>query len=67
MSTELDIPADEYSRLDALGLPFMLTGSLALAYYANPRMTHDLDVDIAYLRRWAPALGVEPLLAELSS
>jgi hypothetical protein len=29
--------------LSGLGIAFMLTGSFALAYYATPRMTRDLD------------------------
>ncbi len=33
--------------LDEAGVPYMLTGSLASAYYAVPRATHDLDVVIA--------------------
>ncbi len=32
--------------LDAAGVPYMLTGSLASAYYAVPRATQDLDVVI---------------------
>ncbi len=33
--------------LDQAGVPYMLTGSLASAYYAVPRATQDLDVVIA--------------------
>jgi hypothetical protein len=32
--------------LDASGVPYMLTGSIASAYYAIPRATQDLDVVI---------------------
>ena len=32
--------------LDEAGVPYMLTGSLASAYYATPRATQDLDVVI---------------------
>jgi len=32
--------------LDAAGVPYMLTGSLAAAYYAVPRATQDIDVVI---------------------
>lgn len=35
------------SRLDAAGIPYMLTGSVALAVYATPRLTRDVDVVIA--------------------
>jgi len=31
------------SRLDEAGVPYMLTGSMALSVYAPPRMTRDLD------------------------
>lgn len=34
------------SRLDSGGFPYMLTGSVAMAAYAEPRMTRDLDVVI---------------------
>lgn len=32
--------------LEAVGVPYMLTGSLAAAYYATPRATQDIDVVI---------------------
>lgn len=31
------------ARLEAARIPYMLTGSLALAIYALPRMTRDID------------------------
>jgi hypothetical protein len=31
-------------RLDAAGLRYMLTGSMAASYYAVPRMTRDIDL-----------------------
>jgi hypothetical protein len=31
-------------RLDAAGIPYMLTGSLASGHYAEPRMTRDIDL-----------------------
>jgi hypothetical protein len=31
-------------RLDAAGIPYMVTGSMALNYYAVPRMTRDIDL-----------------------
>lgn len=34
------------SRLDACGVAYMLSGSTALNYYAQPRMTRDIDVVI---------------------
>jgi hypothetical protein len=41
---ELDVLRDVSGRLDRAGIPFMLTGSLAMNYYATPRMTRDIDV-----------------------
>jgi hypothetical protein len=31
-------------RLDAAGIDYMLTGSIAAGYYAQPRMTRDIDL-----------------------
>lgn len=50
LPNELDVLRDVSARLDGAGLAFMLTGSLAMNYYAEPRMTRDIDVVIA-LRR----------------
>ncbi len=33
-------------RLDSAGIPYMMTGSIALALYARPRMTRDIDLVI---------------------
>jgi len=45
--TELDVLRIVSERLAAIGLPYMLTGSFALAYYATPRMTRDIDIVVA--------------------
>ncbi len=47
MQNELDIVRDVSARLDSAGLAFMLTGSMAMNFYAQPRMTRDIDVVIA--------------------
>ena len=44
MKTELDILRDVSQRLEAGGIEFMLTGSMAMNFYAQPRMTRDLDL-----------------------
>ncbi len=31
-------------RLDASGIPYMITGSMAIAIYSTPRMTRDIDL-----------------------
>jgi hypothetical protein len=45
--TEIEILQDISRRLDALEMPYMLTGSMAMNYYAMPRMTRDIDLVIA--------------------
>lgn len=50
MQNELDIVRDVSGRLDSAGIGYMLTGSMAMNYYAQPRMTRDIDVVVA-LRR----------------
>ncbi len=47
MKTELDILRDVSERLASAGIAFMLTGSMAMNYYAQPRMTRDIDVVMA--------------------
>ncbi len=32
------------SRLNAVGIPYMVSGSMALNFYATPRMTRDIDI-----------------------
>jgi hypothetical protein len=43
-SPELEVLHVVVSRLDAAGIPYMLSGSTALGAYATPRMTRDIDV-----------------------
>ena len=40
MLSELDLLLDTASRLEEAGFEYMLTGSMALNHYAQPRMTH---------------------------
>lgn len=47
MATEIDIVRDVSRKLDQGGIGYMLTGSMAMNYYAQPRMTRDIDVVIA--------------------
>lgn len=44
MSDELDILKSVSARLDAAGIPYMVTGSMAANFYATPRMTRDIDL-----------------------
>jgi len=41
---ELAVLQDVTGQLDHAGIPYMLTGSLALSYYTQPRMTRDIDL-----------------------
>jgi hypothetical protein len=42
MQNELDIVRDVSARLDAANIGYMLTGSMAMNYYAQPRMTRNI-------------------------
>ena len=44
---EIDVVRDISRKFDAAGIAFMLTGSMAMNYYAQPRMTRDIDVVVA--------------------
>ena len=48
MSAELDVLQDALARLEREGVPHMLTGSLAMSYYAEPRMTRDIDLVVEF-------------------
>ncbi|MGH8136144.1 MAG: nucleotidyl transferase AbiEii/AbiGii toxin family protein [Steroidobacteraceae bacterium] len=59
---ELDILRIVSERLERLEIPFMLTGSYAMAYYATPRMTRDLDLVVAL-----EAAAVQKLIAAFAA
>lgn len=44
MLTELDILRDVTRKFEQLNVQYMLTGSLAMSYYSQPRMTRDIDL-----------------------
>lgn len=44
---EIDIVRDISRKFEDAGISFMLTGSMAMNYYAQPRMTRDIDVVVA--------------------
>ncbi|MGV3659567.1 MAG: hypothetical protein ACO1TE_05265 [Prosthecobacter sp.] len=48
MTPELDTLRDLISKLEMAGIDYMLTGSMALNCYAQPRMTRDLDFVVAF-------------------
>ena len=60
---ELLAQRDLCSRLDGASIAYMLTGSLAMSFYARPRMTRDIDLVIALeaaeVERLTGALGAD--------
>jgi len=44
---ELAALRDVCARFERAGIAYMLTGSLAMSFYARPRMTRDLDLVVA--------------------
>lgn len=44
MQNEIDVIKDVSQKLLANQIPFMITGSIAMNYYATPRMTRDIDI-----------------------
>lgn len=44
MLSELEVLQDVCARLEKAGIDYMLTGSMAMNYYAQPRMTRDIDI-----------------------
>ena len=47
MKNEIDVIRDLTKRFAQGNIDYMLTGSLAMNYYAQPRMTRDIDVVVA--------------------
>jgi len=63
MSDEIDILKLVTARLEVAAIAYMVTASLALSHYAQPRMTRDIDLVVAIgpqdVERFAEALGSE--------
>jgi len=55
MMTQIDVLIDIAGRLDKLFIPYMLTGSFAMNYYSEPRMTRDIDIVIELNERFEEA------------
>jgi hypothetical protein len=53
---EIDVLKDVSARLTKAGINFMLSGSFAMAYYAQPRMTRDLDFVVELNRAAGPVV-----------
>ena len=46
-SLELAVLSDVTARLESAGFEYMLTGSVAMNYYSQPRMTRDIDIVVS--------------------
>jgi hypothetical protein len=44
MNSELEVLFDVVTKLEGAGIAYMLTGSVAMSVYAEPRMTRDIDI-----------------------
>jgi hypothetical protein len=51
MSEEIEVLKIVTGRLERAGFGYMVTGSMALNYYALPRMTRDIDLVVELLPR----------------
>ncbi len=47
MSDEIEVLKIVCGRLNDASMPYMLTGSMAMNYYAQPRMTRDIDLVVS--------------------
>ena len=47
MSEQLDVLKLVAERLQRADIAYMISGSIALNYYAQPRLTHDIDIVVA--------------------
>lgn len=63
MTEELQTLRDITTRLEGAGIEYMLTGSVALNCYTQPRMTRDIDLVVAFFlkdsARIEAVLGVD--------
>jgi hypothetical protein len=68
MTEELQVLCDIATRLEEAGIDYMLTGSVALNSYAQPRMTRDINLVVAFflkdVSRITNVLGPEYYLSE---
>jgi hypothetical protein len=47
MSEELEVLKIVAECLNTAAIPYMITGSMAMNFYAIPRMTRDIDIVVA--------------------
>jgi hypothetical protein len=58
---QLDVVGDVSRRLEKLGVAYMVTGSMAMNCYAEPRMTRDIDIVVELAHE-----GIDALVAAFS-
>jgi len=56
MTEEFQVLSDVHQKLSQMEIHYMVTGSIALNYYAKPRMTRDIDIVIALFDHSIPSL-----------
>jgi len=56
MSEQLEVLRVVTQRLEAAGIPHMLSGSVAMSVYAQPRMTRDIDLVVELTSADVPRL-----------
>lgn len=57
MTEELETLLDVVAQLDHGGIPYMVSGSMAMNLYAEPRMTRDIDIVVELTARSAEKLS----------
>lgn len=57
MTEELSVLQDIVTRLESAGIDYMLTGSVALNCHAQPRMTRDIDLVVAFFLKDVSRIG----------
>jgi len=56
MRTQTEVLLDCVRRLNATGVPYMLTGSMASNAWGQARFTHDIDIVVQYAAKDVPAI-----------
>lgn len=56
MSDQVEVLKLVARKLDAAGIPYMLSGSVAMNFHAQPRMTRDIDIVLELSIRDAPRI-----------
>ncbi len=65
MNPELEVLKMVAKRLESRNIPYMITGSVAMNFYAVPRMTREIDMDGQYFEKWVASLGLREVYARV--